>query len=176
MQWHAIAIVLGKLVEQPPSSVTERAWNVIDAIKWDEPEDRASRNLSQSVKRLHSKAQAHKRAQTNPSQPIVLQAEQPGSPAVEQYSSEGPFFTVLTGQNYHGPINFVDMEDHHPAPFYMGQHTSPHDAGPQQPVANWYFDSTAVQPLQEPDPMVFNTEVWRGWDMVRDDLMHRGPG
>jgi hypothetical protein len=177
MQWHALAVVLGELTEQPPSSVTEKAWNLIDAIDWEEPEDRAGRILSQSIKRMLSKAQAHKEAQTNPPHASLGHPEQVMSSQGEPYfKAHGAFDPALLGHNYNAPTNFVNVEDHHPPPFYMGQHILSHDMSHQQPAANWYFDPSAVQPLQEQEPMVFNTEYWKGWDMVRDDPMHRGTG
>jgi hypothetical protein len=177
MQWHALAVVLSELAEQPPSSVTENVWSVIDAIDWEEPEDRAGRFLSQSIKRMLVKAQAHKQAQTNPPYPDLGRPEQVKSPqAVPYFAAEGAFDPALLGHNYNTPTNFVNMEDHHPPLFYMGQHISPHDMGQQQPVANWYFAPGAIQPLQEQESMVFNTDDWKGWDMVRDDPMHRGIG
>jgi hypothetical protein len=177
MQWHAMAVVLGELAQQPPSSVTERAWNVIDAIKWDEPEDRAGRILAQSIKRLLIKAQAHRKSQKPLLQTNVAHPEQSKSPLAEEYfTATSTFDPALLGHNYHGPTNFVNVEDHHPAPFYMEQHISPYDQSPQQPVANWYLDASAIQPLQEQEPMVFNTEYWKGWDMIRDDPIHRRSG
>jgi hypothetical protein len=162
---------------QPPSSVTEKAWVIIDQIKWDEPEDRAGRKLSQSIKRLLAKAQAHRQSQTNTSQADMPHLEQLKSPQSEPYfTAGGAFDQALLSHDFHSPTNFVNIEDHHPAPFYMGQHVSPHNLGSQQPVTNWYFDPTAIQPLQEQEPMVFNTEFWKEWDMVREDQMHRRAG
>jgi len=177
MQWHALAVVLSELTEQPPSSVTEKAWNLIDAIDWEEPEDRAGRILSQSIKRMLAKAQVHKEAQTNPPHANLGHTEHVMPPQAEPYfKAHGAFDPALLGHNYNAPTNFVNMEDHHPPPFYMGQSISPHDMSQEQPGADWYFDSGAIQPLQEQEPMVFNTEYWKGWDMVRDDPMHRGTG
>jgi hypothetical protein len=177
MQWHALAVVLSELADQPPSSVTEKAWSLIDAIDWEEPEDRAGRILSQSIKRMLAKAQAHKEAQTNPLHANLGRPEPTKSPQAEPYFvAHGAFDPALLGHNYNAPTNFVNLEDHHPPPFYMGQHISPHDMGQQQPVGNWYFDPGAIQPLQEQEPMGFNAEYWKGWDMVRDDPMHRGAG
>jgi hypothetical protein len=176
MQWHALAVVLGELAEQPTSSVTEKAWSVISAIDWEEPEDRAGRILSQSIKKMLAKAQAHKESQSNP---IQADLRHPGPVKSAQgepfFATQGPFDPALLRHNYHSPTNFVNLEDHHPPPFYIPQHVSPHNMGQQQPAANWYFDSAAIQPLQEQEPMVFNTE-YLGWDMVRDDSMHRGTG
>ncbi len=173
MQWHAMAVVLGELAKQPFNSETERAWNVIDAIKWDEPEDRVGRILSQSIKRLLTKAQAHRQTQTSPFHAHVTQHGQPkSSRGASYFVSGGDFDPSLIGHNYHEPTNFMNMDDHNPIPFYMGQHVSPHDMGPQQPIANWYFDSAAIQPLQEQEPIVFNTEDWKRWD----EPMHRGLG
>lgn len=175
MQWHALVVVLGELAEQPPSSVTEKAWNLIDEIDWEEPEDRAGRILSQSTKRMLAKAKAHKDAQANPPHADLGHPGQVKSAQAEPYfTAHSAFDPASLGHNYNAPTNFVNVEDHHPPPFYMGQHISPHDMGQQQPVANWYFDPGDIQPLQEQEPMVFNTEYWKGWDMVRDDPMHRG--
>lgn len=177
MQWHALAVVLGELAEQPPSIVTNNAWSLIDAIDWEEPEGRAGRILSQSIKGMLAKAQAHKQAQVNPPHAKLGRPGQVKSPQAEPYFvAHGVFDRALLGHNYNTPTNFVNVEDHHRPPFYMGQHISPHEMSQQQPVANWYFDPGANQPLQDQELILINTEDWKGWDMVRDDPMNRGTG
>jgi hypothetical protein len=170
-----MAIVLDELSAQSPSVVTERAWKVIDAIKWEEPEDRGGRILWQSAKKLLNKAQTHRRSQTNTIQVARAHLSQPRSPRMETYfPAEGAFDPALMGHNYYGPFNYVNIESHHPAPYYLGQHVSLQNIGHEQPVANWYFDSNAIQPLSQQEPIPSNTENWKGWDMMRDP-MQGGP-
>lgn len=171
MQWHALAVILSELSEQPSSGVTERAWKVIDEIDWEEPEDRAGRILSQSIKRLLAKAQAHKASQSNPPLACMEHPEDAKSPSEEPlFPPQGSFDPALLGQEYHAPTNFVNVEDHHPHQFYVPQHASPHGIS-QQPAGTWYYDSSIHQQDQE---VAYNAGYWK-WG-ARDDAMQRGTG
>lgn len=170
-----MAVVLGELSERPRTSDTERAWKAIEEIDWEEPEDRAGRILSQSIKKLLAKARAHRVSQTIPSQAHAGPTGDAKSPPGESYyGHQGSFDPALLGHNYHAPTNFVNVEDHHPQQFYIPQHVSPHDIAHQQPVANWYFDPS-IQQLQDPE-VGYPSDFWKGWDMIRDDPLQRRTG
>ena len=176
MQWHAMAVVLSELSEQPRTIGTERAWRVIEGTgpEWEVPEDRASRILYQSVKRLLAKARAHRASQGDSTRVhIKTIPEEKHPPEDTLYTSQVPFIDPMIGNHAHSQTIFAGALEHGIQQYYVPQNLSPDEMAQHDHVQAWFFDHN-VQPLLPDEDLVFNAEYWNGWDPVKDFSLHGG--
>jgi hypothetical protein len=197
MQWHAMAFILSELSEQPISSRTDRAWKVIEETgpvsDWKVPDDKASRILYQSVKKLLSKAVAHRDSQLMPLKPEGKdkQRETGSSPnnhmlqtstqpsfvpnlLADQFHNAHTHHGFMTGLPTHQGIQHQGLPQQQ---FYIPQQIGQEDMlghahGHVQP---WFYDPNTVLPLHSDHDLVFHPEYWSGLDPVKDYTLHGGP-
>jgi len=170
-----MAVVLSELSEQPLTPETERAWKVVEETgpEWEVPEDRANRILYHSVKKLFSKARAHRAAQGIPAQ-VQIKSIEGGQDVKGEtiYSNPGSFDAAYMGNPFHVPSNYSTTPEHSIQQFFVPQHLSMDELSHQEQVQPWFFDPN-VQPLQDQN-LIFNAEYWSGWDPVKDYSLHGG--
>lgn len=176
MQWHAMAVVLSELSEQPRTIETERAWRVIEETgpEWEVPEDRASRILYQSVKKLLGKALTHRASQEDSGRVhIKTISEEKHPPEDPLYTTQAPFVESMIGDQPHSQNVFAGAPEHGIQQFYAPQHLCQDEMAQQDHAQTWFFDHN-VQPLHPDQDLVFNAEYWSGWDPVKDFSLHGG--
>ncbi len=140
MQWHALAVVLSELSEQPLTRDTERAWRVIEETgpEWEIPEDKAGRILYQSIKKLLAKAQAHRasqaqsQSQSQTLQNISAQCESIQMNRQNQLDDLDIKPLIAVTENEHEPLYPTQPFD--PMVFSHGFHAPPNF--PSLPVQN----------------------------------------
>jgi hypothetical protein len=173
MQWHAMAAVLSELAEQPRTSVTDRAWKVIESSgpDWELPEDSPGKILSQSVKKLLSKAQAHRALQEGIPVPIPIDThteEEKPPQSQPLFNSQISYHPTIIEDNYPGSSHFIPVTDSTQQGFYMAPELTVEDMS--QP--GWYYGSE-MQGLDH-SGLTFHGQYWNGWDPIKDFSIHGG--
>jgi hypothetical protein len=143
MQWHAMAVVLSELTEQPHTPDTDRAWQVIEETgpDWEIPEDRPSRILYQSVKKLLSKARARRASESD----ATNSAQQSLTPDDHKVTVTSDSVYPAQTSLFEPPLLGHTQQNHpfHPHPLSHQQHQQQHLLPqPQQ----------HPQPHQQPHP------------------------
>jgi hypothetical protein len=174
MQWHAMAVVLSELSEQPRTIGTERAWRIIDEIgEWDIPEDRAGRILYQSVKKLLTKACAHQASQGIPTQDRIRTVQDKHPQRGHFLPTQASFANSIAGDYFPSQTTFASAPEHDAQQFYVPQHIPQDEMAHQAHIQTWFSDSN-IQPLLPDQDLAFNAEYWNGWDPVKGYSIHGG--